>query len=535
MLFQLNTYVLLHCLTFLVTLVVIIIALRRLAIHSSKSAFLKMMFAIAIYSFFAIMEAGSIIFWQKIAWSTLEFLGLAFTLIYFLFFSIHLDIGYNFFNLRQKIGVWFVPIGNFFLVVFNDCHHLVWTGFKPHPTESNIILYQHDWGFTWISICAYLYVFWGMFYLIRAIINSSLLSRRHAIFALLGTLFPLIAGTGYVLELTPLGLNIIPLSFLLTGMTYLIGITLYQMFDVIPVARDTLIENLADGVLVLDLKKRIVDLNPALKTILQLPKDCLGQLATELLPDWQELLCITPEKQITEVKLLQQQYIEVRIMPLRDRATRIIGYLFVFRDITHPYIATQKLRQVNQRLKTQLRKIISLQSQLQEQAMRDGLTKVYNRRYFEEKIEQELQQAKAKKQPFAIVLIDVDYFKKINDSFGHQAGDLVLEILGQILIENSGEQGIPCRYGGEEFAIAFPQTNLATAYQKAEKIRQTLAQTRIIYENQVIPTTLSGGVGCFPDHGRTRDTVLSNIDRALYLAKAEGRNCIRSVSDLLPS
>ncbi|MFP4297899.1 MAG: diguanylate cyclase [Spirulinaceae cyanobacterium] len=531
--FQFSPYVLLHGLTASVSVLVILISLKRRSTHPSKPAFIKMMGAIAAYGIVAGLEAGSVLFSHKIFWSALEYLGSGITLIYFLLFAIHLSLGHQEIELWKRLIIWGIPLGNFILAATNSWHHLIWTGFLEHPQQSNVLIYQHGWGFIWAFICAYIYVFIAIFYLAKATINASLIYRRNAIFALLGALFPLVTGTAYLLKLTPLGLNITPMSFLLTGISYLVGLLLYQIFDLIPVARDTLIENLADGVIVLDLKKRIIDLNPAILDLLSLTKNCIGKSAIAILDEWQDIVVLSPKNEISQIQYTREQYIEVRMMPLRDRMTKITGYLLVFRNITRTYEAEEKLRKVNRRLKSQLRKISLLQTQLQEQAIRDALTGIYNRRFFEESIKEQLQQAQDRQQSLAIFLIDVDYFKKVNDNYGHQAGDLVLKTLGTILLDCSDKFDLPCRYGGEEFAIAWPQVSLTEAYQKAENIRSIFAHTTITYGDRLVATTLSGGLGFFPQDGITRDTLLSNIDRALYAAKAAGRNQIKLVSEVI--
>lgn len=114
---------------------------------------------------------------------------------------------------------------------------------------------------------------------------------------------------------------------------------------------------------------------------------------------------------------------ELQITPLRDRRRQLTGYLLILRDITERYEAEVELRQANERLRHHLLEIETLQTQLEKQAMQDGLTGLFNRRYFDSSFPKELLKAAQECYPVAVILMDIDYFKKINDTFGHQAGD----------------------------------------------------------------------------------------------------------------
>jgi diguanylate cyclase (GGDEF)-like protein len=127
----------------------------------------------------------------------------------------------------------------------------------------------------------------------------------------------------------------------------------------------------------------------------------------------------------------------------------------------------------------------------------------------------------------AIILLDVDHFKTVNDTFGHQGGDRVLQGLGKLLLQHSRASDTACRYGGEEFVLVLPKMGLDSAYERAEMIRYTFQQTQVILNSDKIQTTLSGGVGIFPDNGETGEVLLQAVDQALYVAKAAGRNQIQ--------
>jgi|GEM_PF-2529725 len=192
------------------------------------------------------------------------------------------------------------------------------------------------------------------------------------------------------------------------------------------------------------------------------------------------------------------------------------------------YKATQQreaeLRQANEQLRVQLTKIEALQAQLREQAIRDPLTGLFNRRYLVETLDREVAQAVRASTPLSIIMIDLDHFKKINDTYGHKAGDLMLQTLGNLLSTKTRDGDIACRYGGEEFVIVLPGASLTIAQQRAEQMRTTFQELRVPYNQHTLRATLSAGVAAFPINGVDGEAVLQDADRALYIAKTTGRN-----------
>jgi diguanylate cyclase (GGDEF)-like protein/PAS domain S-box-containing protein len=168
---------------------------------------------------------------------------------------------------------------------------------------------------------------------------------------------------------------------------------------------------------------------------------------------------------------------------------------------------------------------LKLKESLRNQSICDPLTGLFNRRYMEESLEREFSRANRNKTTVAIVMMDLDHFKRFNDTFGHQAGDALLRTLGDFLRRNTRGQDIACRYGGEEFAIVLTDSNLPGAIQRAEILRQQVKQLSVEYAGQLLGAiSVSIGVALFPDHGTTMGDVLRASDQALYCAKREGRD-----------
>lgn len=168
---------------------------------------------------------------------------------------------------------------------------------------------------------------------------------------------------------------------------------------------------------------------------------------------------------------------------------------------------------------------LRLRNELRQQAIRDPITKLFNRRYMEETLVREVSRAERNNQPLSIIMIDIDHFKEFNDSFGHEAGDLVLQSLAKFLSTRVRGSDVACRYGGEEFTLILPAATLELAHKRAEQIREGIQSIQVKSGGQTLgPITLSLGVAVFPNHGATGEAILQLADAALYRAKQNGRN-----------
>jgi len=186
------------------------------------------------------------------------------------------------------------------------------------------------------------------------------------------------------------------------------------------------------------------------------------------------------------------------------------------------------LMAANAALQRNLREIDALQEQLREQAIRDPLTGLYNRRYLDATLERELARARRDGQPLALILMDLDHFKRVNDTYGHQAGDEVLQQLARLLNEMARAGDVASRHGGEEFLLLMPTMSLATARERAETLRRAFGALEIPFGSLKLRATLSIGIAASPDHGSTAEDLFRHADRALYQAKHEGRNRVAS-------
>ncbi|MCM2289830.1 MAG: diguanylate cyclase [Sulfuritalea sp.] len=182
------------------------------------------------------------------------------------------------------------------------------------------------------------------------------------------------------------------------------------------------------------------------------------------------------------------------------------------------------LEDANAALYEQIDKIHDLQEMLRDQANRDSLTGLFNRRYLEGTLDREMARCKREGAPLSMLLLDLDHFKLVNDSYGHQAGDEVLRVFSRVLQDNARTEDIVCRYGGEEFLLVLPKMPLAIARERAAQLLTLFRETSVAFEELHIPITTSIGIAATPEHSDSAEGLIRCADQALYNAKSRGRD-----------
>ncbi|PAU88273.1 diguanylate cyclase [Pseudomonas sp. WN033] len=208
--------------------------------------------------------------------------------------------------------------------------------------------------------------------------------------------------------------------------------------------------------------------------------------------------------------LADAMYQNVTIMPLRNPRGEADHVCLIIYDVTGMALNKRQLEAAN--------------LQLREQAHRDGLTGLLNRRYWEQSLEREFARYQRYETPASLVMFDIDHFKPINDNHGHQTGDEVIRETARLIRQHARETDYAGRYGGEEFVLLLPDTTLQGAGQLAERLRQAMERLTVKYLEQQVNFTISLGVAQFSEDMSSAFDLVAAADSALYQSKQEGRN-----------
>lgn len=340
--------------------------------------------------------------------------------------------------------------------------------------------------------------------------------RKQGAVFLLGSLIPWTVMVLYMFEITAANFDFTPLAFSLSTLLFSFGFLKYGILDIVPLARDVIFEGIRDGVLILDSNNRIIDFNLYLQDkIPEVSKTTIGCPVFEVLADYPILLEQIRNDSPETVELNvdhdnENFFYKCQLSPLADWRKEIVGKIIVLSDFTQ---------------------VRNLLRQLEKVAALDDLTGIYNRRHFEELANREIYRFQRYGGSLSMIMLDLDLFKTINDTYGHAAGDSVLVAAVKTFRENLRKTDIMGRFGGEEFIILLPETNLTAAAGLAEKLRQALENLVVRCRDKTFTVTASFGVsGVVSPDTATYEDLFSRVDNALYEAKESGRNrvCTRT-------
>lgn len=467
-----------------------------------------------------VLDAGS----DRLIWFKLLFAGVVLSLPAFLIFALQYTNRGRWVTSRVLMLLAIEPV-LFLIAVWTDHYHgLVfdgWPGRGSGQFTGGTLFWIH-------SIYSYGIAGLTQILLIRGYFEAPLLYRTQAAMIIAAALVPLFGNALTIFHLSPFpGRDLTPLGLVISSAMIAMAMFRRGLLDLVPIARNAVVELMNDGVLVLDSQNRVVDFNPAARAILHL--DYASMLGKPV------AFAMTALKSYAidyddmngfhgEVPMSDNRHVDLRISVLRDKHGLLRGRLIVLRDITALNQTSAALQSANARLQQQLSEIEEMQILLKEQAIRDPLTGLYNRRFLEETLLREISHAARIHSSISVVIIDLDYFKRINDAHGHLAGDQVLHAMGELLRTRSRSDDAACRFGGEEFVVILPGTSLETALERAEAWRCEFMTTRVAFDKVELATTFSAGVATYPLHGDNLASLMQAADVALYAAKSAGRN-----------
>ena len=439
---------------------------------------------------------------------------------------------------KPRWVLWVIPALCVLSAVTNAFHHELWTEFILEP--GNILEYKHGPVFLLVIGYSYALLVGSLAIMVAAFARHDANYRAQFAAVLVLAMFPILGSVAYVFGFSPFpAQDPAPIAFAITAVGMAWSLLRQGLLTVVPIAQESVLQNLHDAVLVLDSTDRVAVANKAFFAWLGIDAAIVGKPVLEVLAPWPGLVRAVFSEFDEEEVLLDHpswRHIDVRRSVVKDDRGRVRGRVLVLRDINALRLAELELRDANEKLTAQLVTIQNLQEGLREQALRDPLTGLYNRRYLEETMGRELARSQRDDAPLSFVMIDLDHFKSLNDEHGHAAGDQVLRWFGDLLLVKLRPGDIACRYGGEEFVILMPSAPREVALQRCEDLR--VAFTSLVANasgNRYPNVTLSAGLAVSPRDASTTNELRRCADVAMYAAKRAGRNQVREYSPTIPA
>jgi diguanylate cyclase (GGDEF)-like protein/PAS domain S-box-containing protein len=531
---EFSPYSLSLLLTTLITVGFTIYTWRRRTIPGAFP-FISLMLAVAELSLGYAFEYHAVFEETKLFWARVEYLGIVSVPVAWLLFALQYT-GYKRVRMRRFVlSLLVVPALTLLLVWTNDLHGLIWshTGLKPIG-EVPVLDLEYGYWFWFHTGYSYLLMALGTLRLIRFYINSRGVYRKQIRTVLLGMFIPWLGNVLYISQIDQFPYDLSPFAFLIAGIIATWSFLRLQFLDILPLARDAILDRMQDGVMVLDARNRILDINPAAQAIIGLdPAQVLGRDAELAFADYAGLVQrFLPMKAGIEVVTggaeESPQYWEVRVSSLQDPNGHFAGRLVVLHDVTELQLAKLALQTSNIELESRVHErtaeLEAANEKLRETALHDSLTGLPNRRLFMDHLENAFDRMSRRAGVSAAVLfMDLDRFKTINDNLGHARGDAFLSIIGSRLKNGMRAGDTVARIGGDEFAVLLEDIQeIGEALQIAERLQQELAAPTNLDGHEVFTTASIGIARATADYHHP-DDLLRDADIAMYRAKAKGR------------
>ncbi|MFK7914353.1 MAG: diguanylate cyclase [Pseudomonadales bacterium] len=406
-----------------------------------------------------------------------------------------------------------VPLTTALLIITNDYHHLMWSTQTLVETGGYIGM-QVTHGSWFIVHSAYSYT---LILISTTILTFSLSQSAESATPIVSVIAaPLVVGLANAFSISSLNpypwFDLSTVGFAAASLILTEGVLRYGLLDHARVLRDQVVENLTDGVTVLNTKGQIIDANSKALSILSMER---GDLGSSLIND------IVTTMPLTNLNDRQKASVEIT---LEDRAFEVSSstidatspgseIVLVFRDVT--------IRRENER---ELRR---MKNALETMAHTDALTKLYNRWVFMERLQEEVERVRRHGSTLSVLLFDLDHFKKVNDTFGHEAGDEVLKTVAKVATQIKRLTDVAARLGGEEFAILLPETQREGALHLAQRLREAIEEADTVSgDGKSLKVTASVGVATVTRTNKELEGILKHADTALYEAKESGRNMV---------
>lgn len=408
------------------------------------------------------------------------------------------------------VSLCIVPALTAVLLLTNDYHHLVFTGYSFRTLSSGSLL-QPEFGpwFLIQGVYSYFLILVALIFVFDWLRKTTAGSRGQAIILLFGILPPITLNVIHNIGVINTIIDPTPLAFSISGFILLWGFYRYGLLDIMPIAREIVIDSMHDGVIVLDDKDAVMDINPAaIKLFGESRGVLIGHKMKELINKQGARLSIELNErgEYSSIRLCDRNQIvdyDVRLSNINDNSGIVEGKVILLNDVT---------------------KQRKLEDELREHSSLDHLTGLLNRRTFFIELDKQISLACRYKYKLSVCMLDLDRFKELNDRYGHQVGDETLALVSGTIQKTVRKSDFVGRYGGDELALLLIHTGERGALALCNRITKAVSEISLPNGFQM---GVSIGLTCLlKQASETGETMIGRADRALYQAKAQGRGVI---------
>ena len=493
----------------------------RIARSNGYAAFLFLFMSIFMYTVGYIFELASSTPETIYLSLKIEYLGAPLIAVFWFLFAVY----YNNYSIKSKAVMallFVVPLTTIVMLYTNEYHHLHYKTFAVDASGLfPVAVTQKGWWYYVDFVYKMLVAFAGLALFAFSYGKATGYRRRQAKTIFIGALSLWIGNFLQTLGFAPYGIDIEP--FILSAALPLSGFAMsrLRMFDLVPIARDKVFKTMSASVLVLDDKLRVVDFNDSAVSILPaLSEDAVGLAVRDVFPE---------QSSLDVVALVQNEEMEI--------ALPVAGGLRFYKVSCARVGASEKDSGLIVSL-YDMTESKELLEKMQRIASQDALTQVFSRWFFMEAFQREIDRCREAGGKLGFMLLDIDHFKRVNDEYGHMAGDKVLRGVTSALKDTLGHKALLGRYGGEEFSVLLPGMGQDETVAFAERLRQVAAMMEVSFNGIAINVTISVGVAAAVfepgapqgmESTQICDALILAADTALYRAKQEGRNRVCSV------
>ncbi|UZQ52344.1 histidine kinase N-terminal 7TM domain-containing protein [Clostridium kluyveri] len=490
---------------------------------SGVRPFIICVLLVAVWNSTYSMELLSYTLKAKVIWFIIRMAFILYIPAFWLMITLELTDRRNFKSWKNSLLV-IMPTISAFLILTSSYNNWFIYNFYLEPSYGYKVLRFATGSWFWVN-AAYNYLLntVNIGLLMQAVFSKQYIWKKQAIIMIIGMLIPIISD---IMLVGNLGFNknldFTPISFLLSLLVTAFGMFKYRFMDIVPVAQEYAFDDMNELMIILNQSKKIVDMNKkALKMFNTSIPEVIGTPIHKVIQDITKYDFSNPHNSAVKIGLNykfaeKEFYYYGSINVVKGSRCNIVGYLILLEDITELTITQQKLEKANEEL-------WKLNQELYNKSIKDGLTEMYNKKHIIMLLGKNLQKAIKNKIPLIIAIFDIDYFKRLNDNYGHLVGDSVLKKVAELIRAELGDNGTVGRFGGEEFLIFMPNVELNAGGKLCDKIRFTISNYKFEYDR--VTVTISAGVSQL----KSDDDINSLIKRAddcLYKAKANGRNKI---------